>query len=75
MSFSETRATIRPRHQVTRSRFAVSRWLNRPISQTISRILLAMPGVRPIHATFGTGLIALLMFAAMKSAAGQRVLS
>ena len=43
----------------------VSRWLNRPISQSISIVLLTLPGVRPIHATFGTAAIALAMFAAM----------
>lgn len=39
----------------------VSRHINRPISQTISRFLLRFPAIRPIHATWGTGLIALAM--------------
>ena len=43
----------------------VSRWLNRPISQRISRLLLQIPGIRPLHATLGTALIALAMFAAL----------
>ncbi len=41
----------------------VSRWLNRPISRAISAVLLMLPGVRPLHATIGTALIALAMFA------------
>lgn len=43
----------------------VSRTLNRPVSQFISRHLLGIPGVRPIHATIGTGLIAVAMAAAL----------
>ena len=43
----------------------VSRWLNRPVSQPISWLLLRIPGVRPLHATLGTALIALAMFAAL----------
>lgn len=41
----------------------VSRWLNRPVSRAISAALLMLPGVRPLHATIGTALIALAMFA------------
>lgn len=41
----------------------VSRWLNRPVSRQISAALLRWPGLRPIHATFGTALIAAVMFA------------
>lgn len=41
----------------------VSRWLNRPISRRISGLLLRVPAIRPIHATFGTAFLAALMFA------------
>jgi phosphatidylglycerophosphate synthase len=43
----------------------VSRWLNRPVSRRLSALLLRIPGVRPIHATLGTALLALAMFAAL----------
>jgi CDP-L-myo-inositol myo-inositolphosphotransferase len=43
----------------------VSRWLNRPISRQLSAILLRIPGIKPIHATIGTGLIAMAMAAAL----------
>lgn len=43
----------------------VSRSLNRPLSQAISRSLLKFPGVRPMHATMGTAALALLMFAVL----------
>lgn len=43
----------------------VSRWLNRPISRRLSALLLLVPGIRPVHATAGTALLALTMFAAM----------
>jgi CDP-L-myo-inositol myo-inositolphosphotransferase len=43
----------------------VSRWLNRPISRQVSGLLLHLPGVRPIHASFGTALLAVAMFAAL----------
>ena len=43
----------------------VSRWLNRPISQRLSALFLRAPGMRPIHATVGTALIAMAMFAAL----------
>lgn len=43
----------------------VSRWLNRPISRRLSALLLLIPAVRPIHATAGTALLALLMFASL----------
>ena len=39
----------------------VSRWLNRPVSRAISRLLLLLPFIRPIHATIGTALIAAIM--------------
>src|SRR5205085_331769 len=40
----------------------VSRWLNRPISQRITWLVLAIPGIRPIHVTVLNGLLALPMF-------------
>jgi CDP-L-myo-inositol myo-inositolphosphotransferase len=43
----------------------VSHHLNRRISRAISGMLLAVPGVRPIHATAGTAILAALMFAAL----------
>ena len=43
----------------------VSRWLNRPVSRRLSALLLLVPGMRPLHATIGTALLALAMFAAL----------
>ena len=43
----------------------VSRYLNRPISRAISRVLLKIPGVTPIHATGLAAFTALLMAAAL----------
>ncbi|WP_157082967.1 CDP-alcohol phosphatidyltransferase family protein [Novosphingobium lentum] len=43
----------------------VSRCINRPVSRSISRIMLQWPGVRPLHATYGTALIALAMVATL----------
>lgn len=43
----------------------VSRRLNRPVSQRISMLLLHIPGIRPVHATLGTALLAVAMFAAL----------
>jgi 1L-myo-inositol 1-phosphate cytidylyltransferase / CDP-L-myo-inositol myo-inositolphosphotransferase len=43
----------------------VSRWLNRPLSRALSALLLRVPGIRPLHATLGTALLAGLMFAAL----------
>lgn len=43
----------------------VSRWLNRPVSRFISALLLAVPGIRPWHATVGTALLAVAMFVAL----------
>ena len=40
----------------------VSRWLNRPISQRLTWLVLAMPGIRPIHVTIFNALLALPMF-------------
>jgi len=41
----------------------VSRWLNRPISQRLTMIMLAIPGARPIHVTIANAALALIMFA------------
>ena len=43
----------------------VSRWLNRPISRRLSALLLRVPGIKPIHATIGTAVIAVAMTAAL----------
>jgi CDP-L-myo-inositol myo-inositolphosphotransferase len=43
----------------------VSRWLNRPVSQRISAILLRIPGLRPVHATMLTAVTTLAMFMAL----------
>ncbi|TFI58612.1 CDP-alcohol phosphatidyltransferase family protein [Sphingomonas parva] len=43
----------------------VSRSLNRPISRWISARLLRLEWIRPVHATAGTALLALLMVAAL----------
>ena len=40
----------------------VSRWLNRPISQRITWLVLAIQGIRPIHVTVFNALLALPMF-------------
>jgi CDP-L-myo-inositol myo-inositolphosphotransferase len=39
----------------------VSRWLNRPISQRITLLVLAIPGIRPVHVTIVNALIAVPM--------------
>lgn len=39
----------------------VSRWLNRPISQRITMLVLAIPGIRPVHVTMINALLALAM--------------
>ncbi|MGQ0558349.1 MAG: CDP-alcohol phosphatidyltransferase family protein [Sphingosinicella sp.] len=51
------------RQTVKASDGLVSVWLNRPISRRISATLLWVPGIRPIHATIGTALLAAAMFA------------
>jgi CDP-L-myo-inositol myo-inositolphosphotransferase len=43
----------------------VSRYFNRPISQRISWVVLAIPAARPIHATVVAALFALVMFFGM----------
>jgi CDP-L-myo-inositol myo-inositolphosphotransferase len=40
----------------------VSRWLNRPISQRITWLVIAIPGIRPIHVTIFNALLAAPMF-------------
>ena len=42
----------------------VSRWLNRPVSRRISALLLRFGWMRPGHASAGTAVLAVLMFAA-----------
>lgn len=39
----------------------VSRWLNRPISQRLTLLVLAIPGARPVHVTILNALLALAM--------------
>jgi len=43
----------------------ISRHINRPISQSISRRLLRLAWIRPVHATWGTALLAVAMLAAL----------
>lgn len=43
----------------------VSRHVNRPLSQAISTVALRIPGFRPVHATIGTAVIAMAMFACL----------
>jgi CDP-L-myo-inositol myo-inositolphosphotransferase len=40
----------------------VSRWLNRPISQRITWLVLAIPAIRPIHVTIFNALLGVPMF-------------
>lgn len=53
------RATAKPTDGI------VSRHLNRPVSQAISSLALRIPGFRPVHATIGTAVIAMAMFACL----------
>ena len=43
----------------------VAKWLNRPVSRRLSRLLLRIPGFLPLHATLGTVAIATIMFLAL----------
>jgi CDP-L-myo-inositol myo-inositolphosphotransferase len=43
----------------------VSRWINRPVSQALSRVALRFPAVRPIHATAATAFVAMFMLACL----------
>ncbi len=43
----------------------VSRHLNRPVSQTLSGLALRIPGIRPMHATYGTALLGMAMFCSL----------
>lgn len=50
----------------------VSRWLNRPVSRTITRALLSMGPVPPVVATFGTAAISIAMFCALVGLPGYQ---
>ncbi|WP_369024946.1 CDP-alcohol phosphatidyltransferase family protein [Qipengyuania sp. RANM35] len=52
----------------------VSRHLNRPISQFITRLVLKFPAARPWHATFAAGLLGIAMFVALISGGSQGLL-
>ncbi len=43
----------------------VSRYVNRPVSRTISGLMLRIPGVRPFHASAGTALLGFAMACAL----------
>jgi CDP-L-myo-inositol myo-inositolphosphotransferase len=43
----------------------VSRWLNRPVSQRLTWLVLASPRLRPVHVTIFNGALALVMFAVL----------
>jgi len=43
----------------------VSRWLNRPISQRLTWLVLAMPAARPIHVTMFNAMLAAIMVVAL----------
>jgi CDP-L-myo-inositol myo-inositolphosphotransferase len=45
----------------------VSRWINRPISRSLSRVLLLIPGIRPWHVTMAAAALGLAMFACLLS--------
>lgn len=45
----------------------VSRWLNRPISQRITWLVLAIPGIRPLHVTLFNALLAVPMLLCLLS--------
>lgn len=47
------------------------RHINRPISRTITGLLLRHNGFRPIHGTFGSAILGLAMFAVLVGARGQ----
>lgn len=40
----------------------VSRWINRPISQRITWLIIDLPGLRPVHVTWFNAALALVMF-------------
>lgn len=63
------RATAKP------SDGLVSRWLNRPVSRPISALLLFIPGIRPLHATIGTAVMATAMFAALVIGGGEGLIA
>lgn len=45
----------------------VSRWLNRPISQRLSWLVLSLPGIRPMHVTLLNALLAVPMLLCLLS--------
>lgn len=60
------RATAKPGDGI------VSRYVNRPVSQACTRLLLRLfPGIAPLHTTCGTALIALVMTAALLTGTAQ----
>lgn len=52
----------------------VSRWLNRPISQRLTLLVLAVPAARPIHVTLFNAGLALVMAAALLAGGGTGLL-
>lgn len=58
-SWQVVRATGKP------SDGLISRWLNRPISQRLTYLLLGIEGIRPAHVTFVNALLAPIMFAVL----------
>ncbi len=53
----------------------VSRTLNRPISQAISRLLLNWPAIRPMQVTWLTGLLSLVMVACLLSGSNSGLIA
>jgi CDP-L-myo-inositol myo-inositolphosphotransferase len=53
----------------------VARSLNRPLSQRLSRLLLRIPGLRPIHATAATAAVAVAMFVALIAGGGPGLIA
>jgi 1L-myo-inositol 1-phosphate cytidylyltransferase / CDP-L-myo-inositol myo-inositolphosphotransferase len=53
----------------------VSRWINRPVSQAMSAVLLRWSGVRPGHATFAAALTGLAMIAALLFGGGTGLIA
>ena len=53
----------------------VARSLNRPLSRRVSRLLLRIPGLRPIHATAATAAVAVAMFVALIAGGGPGLIA
>ena len=53
----------------------VAKSLNRPLSRRLSALFLRNAGFRPIHATFGTALIATFMFIALLAGGGPGLIA